>query len=200
MIWCTCAETHKERYLAKVEQWYKQVKTIFAHYNPDYYCFVDGNLMKEDVYRPCFIGLNFVILTPRLGRSTCVRFEGWRRSFKTALEVGRKYNHILHIENDVKILHTETIFNYVMKDGFYVGWCKSQGFVETALMILNDKELNEKLIEHYSNEVNIKYSDIIPERLVYDLSREQCHIVFETDRIEGISTRFNPNYDFICNP
>ena len=197
MIWCTCAETHKEVYLHRVEQWYKQVRVLFEGYKPDYYVFVDGMLTEQDTNRPEFIGITFICLTPRLGFRGVGRFDGWRRSLKAALEFSRMYNHCVHIESDVKILHTENIFKYIKEDGFFAGLCKMCNFVETAFMILNDKEVNEKIIAYYSDEKNMLGYNI-PEQVVWILAKNDCKLVFQTDRIEGNPNRFNPNYDYVC--
>lgn len=197
MIWCTCAENNKEHYLHNVEQWYKQVKLLFDEYKPDYLVFVDGTITQEEANKPEFAGLTFVCLTPKLGHRGVGRFDGWRRSFKSALEMSRMYNHCLHIENDVKILHTAKIFEYIEEDGFFVGWCKMCGFVETAFMILNDKDVNERILKFYSDERNM-LGENIPERVVQEIARQDCKLVFETDRVEGNPNRFNPNYDYVC--
>ena len=62
MIWCTCAEDNKEKYLKRVSWWYSQVKSIFGRFNPDYYVFVDGTITEEDKIRTdmALLNLKFV--------------------------------------------------------------------------------------------------------------------------------------------
>ena len=97
MIWCTCAENNKEIYLQRVSKWYKQNKEIFKDYAVDYYSFVDGEITDEDKIKidKELLEINFVNILPKLGRKSLAICDGWRRSFKTALEYGRKYDYIL---------------------------------------------------------------------------------------------------------
>ena len=198
MIWCTCAENNKELYLRRVAGWYSQVKSIFGRFNPDYYVFVDGTITEDDLIRTdmSLLDLKFVNQTPKLGRSSVSVFQGWKRSLKTALEYGRAYKYIIHIENDVKILHTEKILAYMKEPGSYLGVCTKYGFPETAFMILNDQEANAKIIQHYADEKNL-YETEIAENVIGALIRDTAHYVFHTDRMEDPG-RFNPNYDYVC--
>lgn len=198
MIWCTCAEDNKEKYLKRVSWWYSQVKSIFGRFNPDYYVFVDGTITEEDKIRTdmALLNLKFVNQTPKLGRTNAIVFQGWKRSLKTALEYGRTYKYIIHIENDVKILNAEKILKYMKEPGTYLGICKSYGFAESAFMILNDREANQRLIEHYADQRHL-YELYPAEGVIGSLAQPNCHCVFETDRLEG---HFNnkKNYDYIC--
>lgn len=170
--------------------WYDQVSEIFKDYDADYFVFVDG--VVDFKYK----SLNVVNIKPHIGRSSNSIFQGWKRSFRYALEFGRNYDYILHIQNDVKILHTEKIFQYLTKPGYYIGHCKLHNFVQTAFMILNDKELNQKFIEHYSKVQNL-YQNIIFEFVYQYFANEKYKVVFETDRLQRPG-RFNQNYDFVC--
>ena len=199
MIWCTCAEDNKVIYLKKVSKWYKQVKSIFSNLDPDYYCFVDGEVTEEDKINidKDLLNLNFVNLLPKLGRTSIIKFQGWKRSFKTALEYGRNYDYLIHIENDVKILNTKNILEYATKPGYYLGHCKTYGFVETAFIILNNKELNQKFIEHFPNNQSFYQNDVF-EFTFQHIAKDKYQLVFETDRIEGHSEKINANYDYVC--
>lgn len=199
MIWCTCAENNKLLYLKKISEWYKQAKFIFNEYDVNYYVFVDGEVTEEDKNKidKNLLNIKFINLLPKLGRKSLIKFQGWKRSFKTALQYGRKYDCVLHIQNDVKILHNEKILHYITKPGYYVGYCKTYSFVETAFMILNDKEINEKFIEHYSTPQSF-YQNEVFEVTFQNIAKGKYQLVFETDRMEGHLQKFNPNYDYIC--
>lgn len=198
MIWCTCAENNKEIYLKRVAHWYEQVKSIFGKFNPDYYVFVDGTVTEDDIVRAdlSLVNVKFVNQTPKLGRASVAVFQGWKRSLKTALEYGRAYKYIIHIENDVKILHTDKIFKYMKEPGVYMGVCRKYGFPETAFMILNDQEVNAEIVRHYASESNL-YELAIAEHVIGRIANGKCHYVFKTDRLEDPG-RFNPDYDYVC--
>ena len=192
MIWCTCAEDNKRKYLKRVAHWYEQINTVFGKFKPDCYVFVDGVIAEQDK----IAGPIFVNLTPKLGRSSVDVFPGWKRSLKAALQHGRAYKYVIHIENDVKILNTDKIFQYMKEPGMYVGVCKKYGFIETAFMILNDRDVNRRIVAHYSDENNL-YEHEFAEEVISRIAGKACNLVFDTDRMED-PDRFNPNYDFVC--
>lgn len=199
MIWCTCAQDNKEIYLKRVSKWYEQVSKAFSSLNPEYYCFVDGQITEEDKLNTdiSLLNVKFINIIPKIGRNSIIEFQGWKRSFKLALEYGRNYDHILHMQNDVKILHPQKIINYLTKPGYYLGYCKTYGFVETALMILNDKEINEKFIQHYSTTQSF-YQNEVFEFTFQNITKKKYQYVFETDRVEGNINRAKPEYDYLC--
>ena len=196
MIWCTCAEDNKKVYLQRVSKWYKQNKEFFKDYAVDYYSFVDGEITDEDKIKidKELLEINFVNILPKLGRQSSFVFPGWRRSFKTALEYGRKYDYIIHIENDVKIEHIEKILEYLMKPGYWLGKIKEYGTPETAFMILNDKDQNEKIIDFYSKDEGLYNKE--PTENLFEKNQKFTYI-FETNRI-GPWFKKNLYYDYIC--
>lgn len=182
MIWCTCAEDNKILYLKKVARWYQQNITTFGIFNPDFYCFVDGSITIEDLINidKNLLNINFINLTPKLGRKSLPEFPGWKRSFRFALEVGREYNYILHIENDLKILNAEKILNYLFKPGYYVGRNKIFDYFDTTIMILNNKELNEKFINFYSLDQNLN-QNIYFEHTFLNIVDNNAYQIFNQD-------------------
>ena len=197
MIWCTCAEANKACYLLRVAAWHRQLESLFRDRDPDYFVFVDGEVSEKDLagFGGELSGIRFVNITPALGRASCAVFPGWKRSLSHALAVGRDYRHIHHDENDVAILHASKIREYLDREGYYAGLCKTYGFMESALMILNDKRQNETLIRHYSSECNLK-EDLFFEIIAPVLCK--FRMVFDTDRFEGRPERCKQEYDYIC--
>lgn len=188
MIWCTCAEDNKILYLKKIVKWYQQIITIFEEYNPDLFCFVDGSLTIDDLINvdKKLLNISFINLTPKLGRKSLSEFPGWKRSFRSALEVGREYDYILHIENDLKILNAEKLKEYIFKPGYYVGRNKIFNFFDTTFMILNDKNLNEKFIQYYLSEQNLN------ENVYFEF------VFLEIVKNNTIHQIFKSGEDYIC--
>lgn len=199
MIFCTCCEYNKEYYIKRVYNWYKQILNNISlmRYYPDLYVFVDGNISNEDIIKinPELLKLNWINLTPMLGRKDIWRFPGWKRSFNTALNYGLNYNYLVHIESDILLLKPEKIISKFTDTGYFCGWCKTHKFIESSLMILNDKNNNKKLIERYSNINNLNES-IDFERTLMHLFK--WNIIFNGDRIEGQQQRYKKDYDFIA--
>jgi hypothetical protein len=69
-------------------------------------------------------------------------FKGWKRSVVSALKKGRQYDYIIHNEYDLRIQNITKFNEYLKRPGFYCGFCKTYNFIETACMILNDKQKN----------------------------------------------------------
>lgn len=68
-------------------------------------------------------------------------------------------------------------------------------FPESNLMILNDKQQNQKLIDFYSIETNL-HENITFEQQLRRLIK--YNTVFTSDRIEGERFRIKPEYDFLA--
>ena len=199
MIFCTCCEYNKEYYIKRVFNWYKQILNNISlmKYTPDLYVFVDGNISKDDIIKvnPELLKLNWIIQTPKLGRNSIWEFPGWKRSFYTALTYGLKYNYLIHIENDILLLKPEKIISKFTESGYFCGWCNTHKFIESSLMILNNKENNKQIIKHYLNNNNFNENIDFERNLMNSFN---WNIIFNGDRIDGNLQKINTNYDFVA--
>ena len=94
-----------------------------------------------------FNNVKIISLMPYLGiHGKNNNFKGWKRSFFTALEYGKTYNYIIHIEYDLRVQYINKFTKYFTVNGTFAAYCNTYRFIETACMILNDKNKNELLI------------------------------------------------------
>ena len=61
----------------------------------------------------------------------------------------KQYEFFVHIENDVKIYNLPLIESYFRKIGYFMSYCSRHCFLESNVMILNDKSQNQKIIDFY---------------------------------------------------
>lgn len=141
MISCTCCQKNKFIYIDRIKNWYEQLKDIDA----DFYVFVDGYISQQD-RKDIDLKVKFINLTPLLGRKNVFCFPGWRRSFIQALKVSLNYDYFCHIENDVKIMKKENIFYYLQQSGCFISRCKPYDFLQSNVIILNDKNAKQNII------------------------------------------------------
>lgn len=190
LISCTCAEDNFQKYFDRIQFWYNQLKTITY---ADFAVFVDGKVTPPTELSS---KINFINLTPKLGRKTNNNFPGWKRSFREALKLANsEYDYYVHIENDVYIQNLKKIESYFKQPGYYMSYSNKYHFPESNLMILNDKQQNQKLIDFYSIETNL-HENITFEQQLRRLIK--YNTVFTSDRIEGERFRIKPEYDFLA--
>lgn len=159
MLFCTGAQNRKQQYLYRLKRWYDCVKSI----NADFYCFVDGTYTAQDIKE--FPDIKFVYLTPVLGMHGANHHSGWKRSLVEALKLGRQYKYILHIETDTLVFNPQKIQKLVCSGESVCGWCSDYDYLCTAMMALNNKEANQKIIEYYSNYNNIISGEVTQRRV-----------------------------------
>jgi hypothetical protein len=139
-----------------------------------------------------------LILQPKLGRISCWKFPGWKRSFYYGLQTSRigGYKYVAHVESDcfVHIRGREEFLDHLFNPGYYTPFCKSYNFPETALQILNEPWVTNYFIDRYSCEENW-HEDIDFEHMV--LKTLHPNYILNGDRWEGKKERFNPEYNFL---
>lgn len=188
MVFCTGAQNNGEHYVENINKWKTELLTLFN--NVDLKVFVDGNLPEID-------NVEVINNNPILGRITPDggNFPGWKRSFVTALKyfINSNYKYLVHIENDVKINtnklnNVETLQKYFQTDGLYISFSHEYHFLESAFMILNDKQFVQELINFYSIQQNINENACFE---ISKLRQGKCNVVFESIRIEDNLQRIN---------
>lgn len=157
LIWCTCAEFDQKNYFKRVQVWYKQLKTL--NIQADFFVFNDG-LIKQDIYKKQFQKLNFVYFPKALGRQTIWFFPGFKRSFYYALKLSKKYTNFIHLQSDAYINKRNIFYDNYLKSNI-CAYCQNQNynFMQTVFMIINNKDVIDKLIQRYSTLTNL-YQDV----------------------------------------
>ena len=201
MIFCTCAEYKKEHYLERVSNWYHNLRMIksLEPLDPDLYVFNDGTVTADDIKAidedllkdPKLFIVNQV---PMLGRLADLSFPGWVRSFKNAATIGiQKYDHIVHIENDVLLLHPDKIVSYFTQPGMFCSKWKGRDVLDSTVMIMNDKKALSVILaflnsKDYSNSMLIEgiFTPLAPWQFVFNgdrLNGEWSHLTMDLDFI-----------------
>ena len=80
---------------------------------------------------------------------------GWKRSLYTALKISENYKYIVHIENDVIIFNPQRVKEKIITGKNVSGWVQDGDYMETAIMTLNDKAVNQQIMRYYSNPYNL---------------------------------------------
>lgn len=202
MIFCTCAEYKKEHYLERVSNWYHNLKMIksLEPLDPDFYVFNDGVVTSEDIKAidesmlkdPKLIIIN---QAPMLGRLADLTFPGWVRSFQNAITIGlQRYDYIVHIENDVLLLHPDKIVSYFDKPGMFCSKWKGRDVLDSTVMVMNDKKAVSVILaflrsKDYANNMLI-------EGILAPLAPWQ--FVFNGDRLNGELSHLTMDLDFIA--
>ena len=151
MVFCTCAENNYQFYLARIDNWYTFCKDI----NADFFVFVDGVLPDQQKQKRQY--LHFVQHRQKLGLCSSEWWHsGWKRSVCSALKMGRDYKYIIHIENDVLIFNCQSVQKKIRTGKNICGWVQDGQYMQTAMMTLNDKQVNQKIIQYYADENNLK--------------------------------------------
>ena len=202
MIFCTCAEYKKEHYLERVSNWYRNLKAIksLEPLNPDFYIFNDGVVTAEDIQKidasMLTDGHVYVINhTPMLGRLGDLSFPGWVRSFKHALTLGlEKYDYVVHIENDVLLLHPDKIVSYFDKPGMYCSYWKGRQILDSTVLVMNEKESIRNILTFLNSKDNANC--MLVEGILTPLGNWQ--FVFNGDRLNGELAHLSMDLDFIA--
>jgi hypothetical protein len=159
MIFCTCAESNQKHYLDKIKIWFERYK----NFNADFYIFNDGKILGENYNFDLDTSITVIEFDESYGRpavgSCC--FPGWKRSFAYAMELSLKYDYVCHIENDVFIKDLEA-FKTVLytNDVISSTLCSNYNWIESSILILNNKSIREKLFNHFK-EHNVIYGNNI---------------------------------------
>ena len=202
MIFCTCAEYKKEHYLKRVSDWYHNLKAIksLEPLDPDFYVFNDGVVTVDDIRAidPTLLTdrkLFVINHTPMLGRLADLSFPGWVRSFKHAMAVGlEKYDYIVHIENDVLLLHPDKIVSYFDKPGMFCSKWKGRDIIDSTVMIMNDKHAIQVIMAFLNSKDNS--NSMLIEGIFTPLAPWQ--FVFNGDRLNGELSHLSMDLDFIA--
>lgn len=185
MIWCTLAEHDQARYIERVVEWQKQLAGVDA----DLYVICDGAYTPDER-----ITATVVSLTPALGRQSTNVFPGWRRSLSAALKIAQIYQYCLHLESDVK-LQTGKVLEYLRQPGLWGSICPTYGFLETGVLVFNDKEARKQLGEFYHKRENQFEQTIFESSAITQLPWSK---VFSGDRVEGHPERAKAEYDYLA--
>lgn len=190
-IFCTCAETNQKYYISRIEKWYAMLKDIP---DTDLFCCVDGNII-EDI--PAYLRekIHFIELCPSLGRSSVLKFEGFKRSFGFMMDYLKGYEFVSHVESDIKIINIDKFKKYQITPGLFSAICEKYGFLESAFLILNDKNYRQFLFERYSQKVNIEENNI------FEVILQQSghfNFAFSSTRKEGDNNLNESKYDVIA--
>lgn len=157
MVFCTCAEANQKHYLDKIKIWFERYK----NFNADFYVFNDGKILEENRNFDLNDAITVIEFDEAYGRpavgSCC--FPGWKRSFAYAMEFSLKYDYVCHIENDVFIKDLEA-FKTVLytNDVISSTLCSNYNWIESSILILNNKSVREKLFNHFK-EHNVIYGN-----------------------------------------
>ena len=202
MIFCTCTEYKKEHYLERVANWYHNLKAInsLQLLKPDYYVFNDGTITIEDIRAidPTLLNddrLFFVNNDPMLGRLSDLSFPGWVRSFKRAMTFGStRYDYIVHIENDVLLLHPDKIVSYFTQPGMFCSHWKGRDIIDSTVMIMNDKRAIASILAFLNSKDDANC--MLIEGVFTSLCKWQ--FVFNGDRLNGELSHLSMDLDFIA--
>lgn len=150
MVFCTCAETNQKHYLDKIKIWFKRYK----NFNADFYVFNDGKILEENRNFDLDESVTVIEFDKSYGRPAVgiFCFPGWKRSFAYAMELSLKYDYVCHIENDVFIKDLDS-FKTVLytNDVISSTFCVNYHWIESAILVLNNKSIREKLFNHFKN-------------------------------------------------
>lgn len=211
MIFCTCAEYKKEHYLKRVSDWYHNLKAIesLKSLEPDFYVFNDGVITLEDIKAvdPSMLHDNKLFIinhAPMVGRLSDLSFPGWVRSFKHAMNIGLeadehdntryKYDYVVHIENDVLLLHPDKIVSYFDKPGMFCSKWKGRDIIDSTVMVMNDKESIKKIMGFLNTRDDANC--MLIEGIFTPLGNWQ--FVFNGDRLNGELSHLSMDLDFIA--
>lgn len=184
LIFCTAAEKDSDLYRRRVERWRDQ----FAGIDADLLCVADGKF-------PTVEGVEVVSLHPPLGRPSPDShvFPGWKRSFAEGIMRGVGYKYLAHVENDVVILNMDKFLKVAKSAGVHCGWTAIYNFIETAILVLNDKERAYELAHYVAHRL---YEDRTAESIAFTLCSPQ--ISFDGERCEGHIERIKVGHDYIA--
>lgn len=195
VIYLTCCEHEQKRYYEKIICWYNHMSNLFDISQIDIKVFNDGLVYYDEKISDCKIEM--IELKPKLGRKSVANFPGYFRSFYYMMEDSLQYDNVLLLENDVYLTSrgVDKINEYWNRSGNFCGYSKKYGFIETALMILNDVESRKQFIDCFLNNYN---HDIYFEKMLEKMVK--FDIVFKGERYEGneLIWKNKNHYDYIA--
>ena len=195
MIMCTCAENNGHKYLQNIREWYSHLEGIDA----DFYVINDGVISEEELKANNISSkINFVNLSPKLGRQNLSIFPGFCRSLSKGLEISQQYKYFAHIENDIKILNIKKLRKYLYKDGIYIGFSKRYLMIESSLMLVNNLNVRNRISEYYSNAYNQNKDHDVEVYLESELKKEGYEIAFIGERFDGAYKYLLKSRDYIA--
>ena len=182
LIFSTCYISSEESVIRWLH-WFN----YYTHFFPDadIFSFYDGpipDFLDNFKYRDKLISSG-----KHLGRpitKTMWSFPGWKQSFREALKFARSYNKVIHIESDLYIRnkYISKYSDYFLHlNKYYAGYCNLHKLTETALQVLNNKDINEKIINFYSDEIHLHENKNAEEQL---LSIAKPEYIFKGERLE----------------
>jgi hypothetical protein len=191
LIFCTA---HLQSDPSRYQLWAKYYAEAFKNYNVDLLMVNDGPCNPDDKPPEAEV----IVLEPHLGRPGHLRVPGWKRSFAYALRkaMDRGYRWIGHVESDlyIKPQAIPEFLEHLHRDnGFGSGWCRTYRFPESSLLILNDKHVNETLINRYKAAESWQ-EEIDFERMLWALGPGR---ILEGDRYEGQPDRLRRDDTYI---
>lgn len=192
LIFCTA---HLQSDPSRYQLWAEYYSRVFDGQDIDLLAVNDGLCNLSDGLTQA----ELLVLDPHLGRPSHFVFPGWKRSFAHALRTAmdRRYRWIGHIESDLYIKPNavqEFITHLHRDDGFGSGWCRTYGFPESSLLVLNDRRVNQILLDRYSGEVGWN-EGIDFEQMIWTLGPGK---ILEGDRYEGRIERLRPDDTYIA--
>lgn len=207
VIYLTCCEYNQNHYYSKIVNWFNNIKLYFD----DSYkikIYNDGriNEASNDFLKSLLTEMNnthnveWIELMPKLGRKSVIEFPAYLRSFRYMLEdsIINEYDNVLLIENDVFITQRgfDRLSSYLNTKGMFCGFTHKWKFIETAFMLMNDKNSRLKLYNYFINESTWN-NKVIFENILTGLV--DFDHVFCGERFEGTQKIFDKRniYDYI---
>lgn len=162
-IFCTNSQFKQNEYTSRVLDWKTDLDFCT---DADFYNIVDGNLGADNLDKLSEAGLYTIQISPWLGRLSYDDFRGWKRSYGSALGyLNSRYEYIIHIENDAKIVNKEKFLEYSTKQGMYSGWLQEDDYPESAFQILNNKSAVKTIADIYSRRSGYEDHSCVERRL-----------------------------------
>lgn len=190
LIFSTCY-MENENSISRWLYWFDYYTVVFP--KADILSFYDGEIpsfLDSFKYRDKIISSGQHLGRPKTQHNWV--FPGWKQSFREALKFGRSYNKIIHIESDLYIRRKNIdvyldYFTHINK--YYAGYCNLHKMTETALQVLNNKDINERFISLYSDHRALN-QNICAEHQMLKIAKPEY--VFKGERLEK-------NLDIILN-
>jgi len=134
LLFCTSYADSEDGWNGRYKSWY------------DYYCKSRLNYQKMLIFddgsplMPSFCPQETIYtFDTHLGKRTIMDYDGWYRSFGTAIKYAQNngFDKIIHCEADAYILSTK-MFDYVnsLATGWHCFWCPKHNMHESALQVI----------------------------------------------------------------
>lgn len=192
LVFCTsCFSIDRQRYM----DWIGYYRKFFANEGVDFLIVNDGPVPNEFIIDADHI----ISFGEMLGRTTIPIFQGWKRSFHSAISWAKhnNYNRIIHIESDCFILESAKgeLIEFINSKGYFTGFSRGYNFPETALQIINDQAISDYFIERYSNRDSWYEDTNFEIDVVAPLTPQ---FILNGERSENIKDEFE-EYSYFCN-